>query len=116
MEISSDSGDDAAHRAMRWVKNERSRETLGVSRFPQAGTVKVALYAPTATCRWFAIHFRAMRIGYGRVSARQMYDELDEHGKRRNTVGQIAAEIGVTRPTIYPAPRQANLKASPNRS
>ncbi|MEV6139061.1 recombinase family protein [Nocardia sp. NPDC051990] len=33
--------------------------------------------------------------------ARQMYDELDEHGKRRYTVGQIAAEFGVTRPTIY---------------
>ncbi|WP_207905678.1 TetR family transcriptional regulator [Nocardia alba] len=24
-----------------------------------------------------------------------------EHGKRRCTVGQIAAEFGVTRPTIY---------------
>jgi predicted transcriptional regulator len=33
--------------------------------------------------------------------ARQMYDELDERGKRRYTVGQIAAEFGVTRPTIY---------------
>jgi DNA invertase Pin-like site-specific DNA recombinase len=33
--------------------------------------------------------------------ARQMYDELDEHGKRRYTVAQIAAEFGVTRPTIY---------------
>jgi DNA invertase Pin-like site-specific DNA recombinase len=33
--------------------------------------------------------------------ARQMYDELDEQGKRRYTVGQIAAEFGVTRPTIY---------------
>ncbi|WP_245400235.1 TetR family transcriptional regulator [Nocardia albiluteola] len=30
--------------------------------------------------------------------ARQMYDE---HGKRRYTVDQIAAEFGVTRPTIY---------------
>jgi predicted DNA binding protein len=25
----------------------------------------------------------------------------DEHGKRRYTVVQIAAEFGVTRPTIY---------------
>jgi DNA invertase Pin-like site-specific DNA recombinase len=33
--------------------------------------------------------------------ARQMYDELDEDGKRRYTVAQIAAEFGVTRPTIY---------------
>ncbi|MFE3281254.1 TetR family transcriptional regulator [Nocardia sp. NPDC059239] len=30
-----------------------------------------------------------------------MYDELDERGKRRYTVEQIAAEFGVTRPTIY---------------
>ncbi|WP_342213892.1 recombinase family protein [Nocardia wallacei] len=33
--------------------------------------------------------------------ARQMYDELDEHGKRRYTVDRIATEFGVTRPTIY---------------
>ena len=33
--------------------------------------------------------------------ARQMYDELDERGKRRYTVDQIAAEFGVTRPAIY---------------
>jgi DNA invertase Pin-like site-specific DNA recombinase len=33
--------------------------------------------------------------------AQQMYDETDEHGKRRYTVAQIAAEFGVTRPTIY---------------
>jgi DNA invertase Pin-like site-specific DNA recombinase len=33
--------------------------------------------------------------------ARQMYDELDDHGKCRYTVAQIAAEFGVTRPTIY---------------
>lgn len=33
--------------------------------------------------------------------ARQMYDEKDDHGKRRYTVAQIAAEFGVTRPTIY---------------
>lgn len=33
--------------------------------------------------------------------ARQMYDELDERGKRRYTVAQIAAEFGVSRPTIY---------------
>ncbi|MEU7768915.1 helix-turn-helix domain-containing protein [Nocardia sp. NPDC049190] len=32
--------------------------------------------------------------------ARQMYDEVDDHGKRY-TVGPIAAEFGVTRPTIY---------------
>jgi DNA invertase Pin-like site-specific DNA recombinase len=33
--------------------------------------------------------------------ARQMYDELDVCGKRRYTIDQIAAEFGVTRPTIY---------------
>lgn len=33
--------------------------------------------------------------------AREMYDEVDEDGKRKYTVEQIAAEFGVTRPTIY---------------
>lgn len=33
--------------------------------------------------------------------ARQMYDELGDDGKRRYTVAQIAAEFGITRPTIY---------------
>ena len=33
--------------------------------------------------------------------ARAMYDEVDEQGKRRYTVAAIAAEFGVTRPTIY---------------
>ncbi len=33
--------------------------------------------------------------------ARQMYEETDNGGKRRYTVAQIAAEFGVTRPTIY---------------
>ena len=33
--------------------------------------------------------------------ARQMYEELGDDGKRRYTVAQIAAEFGVTRPTIY---------------
>jgi DNA invertase Pin-like site-specific DNA recombinase len=33
--------------------------------------------------------------------AQQMYDELGDDGKRRYTVAQIAAEFGVTRPTIY---------------
>jgi len=35
--------------------------------------------------------------------ARQMYDELGDDGKRRHTVAEIAAEFGVTRPTIYRA-------------
>jgi predicted DNA-binding transcriptional regulator YafY len=30
-----------------------------------------------------------------------MYDERDGDGRRRYTVAQIAAEFGVTRPTIY---------------
>jgi DNA invertase Pin-like site-specific DNA recombinase len=33
--------------------------------------------------------------------ARQMYDETGEDGKRKHTVAQIAAEFGVSRPTIY---------------
>ncbi|MEV6336234.1 recombinase family protein [Nocardia vinacea] len=33
--------------------------------------------------------------------ARQMYDEIDEHGKRRYSVDQIAAEFNLTRPAIY---------------
>ncbi|NLA37033.1 MAG: recombinase family protein [Actinobacteria bacterium] len=33
--------------------------------------------------------------------ARSMYDELGQDGKRKYTVEQIAAEFGVTRPTIY---------------
>jgi DNA invertase Pin-like site-specific DNA recombinase len=32
--------------------------------------------------------------------ARQMYDQVDEHGRNQFTVAQIAAEFGVTRPTI----------------
>jgi regulatory ArsR family protein len=30
-----------------------------------------------------------------------MYDETDDDGKRKHTVAQIAAELGVSRPTIY---------------
>jgi DNA invertase Pin-like site-specific DNA recombinase len=33
--------------------------------------------------------------------AQDMYDETCEDGRRRYTVAQIAAEFGVTRPTIY---------------
>jgi len=33
--------------------------------------------------------------------ARAMYDQLDADGKNKWTVAQIAAEFGVTRPTIY---------------
>ena len=37
--------------------------------------------------------------------ARQMYEETGDDGKRRYTVAQIAAEFGVTRPTIYRHPK-----------
>ncbi len=30
-----------------------------------------------------------------------MYDQIDETGKNKFTINQIAAEFGVTRPTIY---------------
>jgi DNA invertase Pin-like site-specific DNA recombinase len=33
--------------------------------------------------------------------ARQMYDETGQNGKRKHTVAQIAAEFGVSRPTIH---------------
>ncbi len=33
--------------------------------------------------------------------AREMYDQLGDDGKSRWTVAQIAAEFGVSRPTIY---------------
>jgi DNA invertase Pin-like site-specific DNA recombinase len=33
--------------------------------------------------------------------AREMYEETGADGKRKHTVAQIAAEFGVTRPTIY---------------
>ncbi|WP_431951912.1 recombinase family protein [Nocardia lijiangensis] len=35
------------------------------------------------------------------LKARQMYDETDEHGKRRYTVAQIAETFAVSRKTIY---------------
>jgi DNA invertase Pin-like site-specific DNA recombinase len=42
------------------------------------------------------------KLGARQVSlARQMYEETGEDGKRRHTVAQIAAEFGITRPTIY---------------
>ncbi len=33
--------------------------------------------------------------------AREMYDEVDDEGRNKFTVAQIAAEFGVSRPTIY---------------
>ncbi|WP_343571402.1 hypothetical protein [Mycobacterium sp.] len=33
--------------------------------------------------------------------AQAMYAELDDDGKRRYTVAEIATELGATRPTIY---------------
>jgi hypothetical protein len=33
--------------------------------------------------------------------AREMYDETGDDGKRKHTVAEIAAEFGVSRPTIY---------------
>jgi len=42
------------------------------------------------------------KLGARQVAlAQQMYDETDDEGKRAHTVAQIAAEFGVTRPTIY---------------
>jgi DNA invertase Pin-like site-specific DNA recombinase len=42
------------------------------------------------------------KLGHRQVKlAREMYDETGEDGKRKYTVAQIAAEFGVSRPTIY---------------
>ena len=35
------------------------------------------------------------------LKAREMYDELDHHGKRKYTVNQIADTFSVSRKTIY---------------
>jgi DNA invertase Pin-like site-specific DNA recombinase len=45
--------------------------------------------------------------------ARSMYAELDQEGKRTYTVEQIAAEFGVTRPTIYRHLAAASTKLPP---
>ena len=42
--------------------------------------------------------------------AQEMYNETSADGRRRYTVAQIAAEFGVTRPTIY---RHLASEASP---
>lgn len=45
--------------------------------------------------------------------AREMYEETDKDGKRAHTVAQIAAEFGVSRPTIYRRlAKSANSKAN----
>lgn len=33
--------------------------------------------------------------------ARQMFDQVDDEGRNRYTFAEIAAEFGVSRPTIY---------------
>ena len=45
--------------------------------------------------------------------AQQMYDETGPDGKRRYTVAQIAAEFGVTRPTIYRHLKREHLVSLP---
>jgi DNA invertase Pin-like site-specific DNA recombinase len=47
---------------------------------------------------------RKAKLGQRQIElARLMYAERDEAGKRRHTVADIAAELGVSRPTIYRA-------------
>ncbi|VTU41475.1 DNA-invertase hin (plasmid) [Variovorax sp. PBS-H4] len=48
--------------------------------------------------------------------AQAMYNELGPHGRHRYTVGQIAAEFGVTRPTIYRYLDQASAPEEPAES
>lgn len=42
--------------------------------------------------------------------ARQMYDQVDEQGRNRYTVAEIAAEFGVSRPTIYRCLEDVNVR------
>lgn len=45
---------------------------------------------------------RKPKLGARQIAvAHQMYKEVDAQGKNKFTLGQIAAEFGVTRPTIY---------------
>jgi len=45
---------------------------------------------------------RKPKLGARQIDvARQMYAQIDETGKNKFTINQIAAEFGVTRPTIY---------------
>lgn len=45
---------------------------------------------------------RKPKLGARQIDVeRQMYDQIDETGKNKFTINQIAAEFGVTRPTIY---------------
>ncbi|MBV9003389.1 MAG: hypothetical protein JO181_01940 [Solirubrobacterales bacterium] len=53
------------------------------------------------------------KLGARQVTvAREMYDELIEDGKRAYGVAQIAAEFGVSRPTIYRLASPAGSKGS----
>ncbi len=45
--------------------------------------------------------------------ARQMYDQTDDQGHNKFTVAQIAAEFGVSRPTIYRYIDQAPKASEP---
>ena len=45
--------------------------------------------------------------------ASEMYDETGQDGKRKYTVAQIAAEFGVTRPTIYRHLSKTTSSSSP---
>ena len=70
--------------------------------------------ASAVRVRWSIRRWRAAARARGRTGgqkpklgprqiklARQMYDETGDDGKRKHTVAQIAAEFGVSRPTIY---------------
>lgn len=48
---------------------DRSRTLTRLRTFAQGGSVTHAVSAPASRCRRLAIQSRAMKIGYGRVSA-----------------------------------------------
>lgn len=102
------------------IGNVGSRDIFGRSGFPQDRSVKVAVYAAMSTCRGsqYALMLMSERTRDGLAAARtrgriggqnpklgprqvklarQMYDELDEVGKRRYSVDRIAAEFGAPR-------------------
>lgn len=59
---------------------------------------------------------RKPKLGARQIEmARSMYDEIDSDGKRKYTVAQIAAEFGVTRPTIYRHLQPAQQVAEPQK-
>ena len=74
----------------------RSRPTS-----PDRDTLPAALRGPAATFTAWSQSVTGVAGPRQARIAREMYEETGPNGKRRYTVAQIAAEFGVTRPTVY---------------